>query len=321
MLDLDSGQAIATAYALGQVLDFAGPVDRGELGEVWRLTSTTGSWAVKATFSELPEGAAEVAAQLQGLARQRGVPAPPVRLPSAGGCWARIGDTAVRVYGWVDLLGPDNSLDPVLVGQAVAPLHRTVLPARGPSHWWYTEPVGAAGWDDMLAEARRQRAPFTDQLAGLRDELVALESLLQPVTPRQTCHLDLWADNVRGTPDGGICIIDWDNAGPGDPSRELAMVLFEFGHGRPDRLETLYAAYLAAGGPGRVRSEADFSMLIPQLHHICELHLRRWLQPDVDETVRTRALDHIYEFLDDPLDRSVIAGLLSVTRSLNSTKR
>jgi len=52
----------------------------------------------------------------------------------------------------------------------------------------------------MLAEARRQRAPFADQLAGLRDELVALESLLQPVTPKQTCHLDLWADNVRGTP-------------------------------------------------------------------------------------------------------------------------
>ena len=217
MLDLDSGQAIASAYALGEVLDFVGPVDRGELGEVWRLTSTTGSWAVKVTFSELPEGAAEVAAQLQGLARQRGVPAPPVRLPSAGGCWARIGDTAVRVYGWVDLLGPDNSLDPVLVGQALAPLHRTVLPARGPSHWWYTEPVGAAGWDDMLAEARRQRAPFTEQLAGLRDELVALESLLQPVTPRQTCHLDLWADNVRATPDGGLCIFDWDNAGPGDP--------------------------------------------------------------------------------------------------------
>ena len=79
-----------------------------------------------------------------------------------------------------------------------------------------------------------------------------MESLLQPVTPRQICHLDLWADNVRGTPDGGICVIDWDNAGPGDPSRELALVLFEFGRGRPDRLETLYAAYLAAGGPGRV---------------------------------------------------------------------
>ena len=317
MLDLDSGQAIATAYELGQVLDFAGPVDRGEVGEVWRLRSTTGSWAVKVTFGDLPEGAAEVAAELQTLARSQGVPAPAVRLTSAGRCWALIGDTVVRVYDWVDLLGPDPGLDPVLLGQVLAALHRTKLPTNGPSRWWDVEPVGAASWDEMLTEARGQRAPFTDRLAELRDALVAMESLLQPVEPVQTCHLDLWADNVRGTPDGGLCIVDWDSAGPGDPSRELAMVLFEFGRGRPDRLAALHAAYLADGGPGRIRTEADFSMVIAQLHHICELHLRRWLRPDVDEAVRTRALAHIYEFLDDPLDRDVLNEILALTRSLD----
>jgi hypothetical protein len=98
------------------------------------------------------------------------------------------------------------------------------------------------------------------------------------------------------------------------------MVLFEFGHGRPDRLETLYAAYLAAGGPGRVRSEADFSMVIAQLHHICELHLRRWLRPGLDNAERARALAHIDEFLDDPLDRGVLAEILAVIRYLDSAK-
>jgi thiamine kinase-like enzyme len=224
----------------------------------------------------------------------------------------------VRVYGWVDLLDPNPDLDPVLVGKALAALHRTVLPASGPSRWWDTEPVGATAWDEMLAEARRQQAPFTDRLAGLRDELVAMESLLRPMEPAQTCHLDLWADNVRGTPDGGLCIVDWDSAGPGDPGRELAMVLFEFGRGRPDRLAALYTAYLADGGPGRTRTEADFSMLIAQLHHICELHLRRWLQLGQDDAQRARALAHIHEFLDDPLDRDVLAEILAVTRSLDS---
>ena len=319
-LDPNSGQAIAAAYALGEALDFVGPVDRGELGEVWRLTSTTGSWAVKISYADLPDGAAEIPARLQTLARQRGVPAPPVRLTPAGQYWVRIGDTVVRVYGWVDLLRMNRDLDPVLVGQTVAALHRTVLPASGPSHWWYTQPVGAAGWDELLTRARRQRAPFTDQLAGLRDQLNGLESLLQPVDPVQICHLDLWADNVRATPDGGLCIIDWDNAGPGDPSRELALVLFEFGHGRPDRIAALYAAYQAAGGPGRVRTEADFSMLIAQLHHIGELHLRRWLQPRLDDAERARALAHIHEFLDDPLDRDVLSGILSVTRSLDEPR-
>jgi thiamine kinase-like enzyme len=168
----------------------------------------------------------------------------------------------------------------------------------------------------MLAEARRQRASFTDRLAELRDELVAVESFLQPVQPVQTCHLDLYADNVRATPRGGLCIVDWDTAGPGDPSRELAMVLFEFGQGRPDRLAALYAAYLADGGSGRIRTEADFTMLIAQLHHICQLHLRRWLRPGGSDVERARALAHIDEFLDDPLDRDVIAGILSVTRSV-----
>jgi aminoglycoside phosphotransferase (APT) family kinase protein len=318
MLDLSSGQAIATAYALGQVVEFLGPVDRGALGEIWRLTSATGIWAVKVTFADLTEETAEVSARLQTLARSRGVPAPAVRLTPAGRCWTRIGDTMVRVYGWVDLLGLNRDLDPVLVGQTLAALHRTVLPTSDPSRWWDTEPVGAAGWDEMLTEARHQQAPFADRLAELRNELVALESLLQPVDPVQICHLDLWADNVRATPDGGLCIFDWDNAGPGDPARELALVLFEFGHGRPDRFAALYAAYRAAGGPGRIRTEADFTMLIAQLHHICELDLRRWLGPGPDDVERASALAHLYEFLDDPFDRDVLTEILSVTRSLDS---
>src|SRR3712207_8945009 len=50
-----SGRAIAAAYALGEVGELIGPVDRGEFGEVWRLTSTTGSWAVKAAIAERSE--------------------------------------------------------------------------------------------------------------------------------------------------------------------------------------------------------------------------------------------------------------------------
>ena len=62
-----------------------------------------------------------------------------------------------------------------------------------------------------------------------------MEELLTPMAGVQWCHLDLWADNVRGTPDGGVCVVDFDNAGPGDPTRELAMVLFEFARTGADR--------------------------------------------------------------------------------------
>ena len=97
------------------------------------------------------------------------------------------------------------------------------------------------------------------------------------------------------------------------------MVLFEFGRRRPDRLTALYSAYLAEGGPGRIATEADFTMVIAQLHHICQLHLRRWLQPASDDAARPRAIPYIYEYLDEPPDRKVLSEILSVTRAIDSS--
>ena len=55
----------------------------------------------------------------------------------------------------------------------------------------------------------------------------------------QTCHRDLWADNVLPTADGGVCVIDWENSGPADPSQELGCVLFEFARFDPGRVRAL----------------------------------------------------------------------------------
>jgi len=217
------------------------------------------------------------------------------------------------VQSWVDILDRDSQLDPAQVGVVLAALHRTRHPADGPPDPWYTEPVGAAGWDALLSEARRQRAPFADKLAGYRAELLALEDLLTPMTPVQTCHLDLWADNLRPTPDGGICLLDWDNCGPGDPDRELAMVLFEFARTSAQRVSALNAAYRAAGGPGRVTAPTDFAQIIAQLGHIGAMQVRRWLDPASSEVERTYALRGIEEFLDDPLERTTIDAILAGT--------
>jgi Ser/Thr protein kinase RdoA (MazF antagonist) len=313
-----SALSIAAAYDLGPVTDFAGPVARGEQGEVWRLVTARGSWAVKTTFVPLSPAEAEVPAEFQARAEDQGVPAPTGRRTRGGHWLAEVDDTVIRVFAWVDLEAPDLQLDPILVGRTVAALHRTVLPTRVRPHEWYTEPVGAAAWAEIAAEARRQHAPFADQLAAVCADLVDVESMVQPMTAVQICHCDLWADNVRGTPDGGLSVIDWDNAGPADPSRELALVLFEFGRGRPDRVQLLYDAYLAHGGPGRIKVEADFSTIIAQLHHIGEMQLRRWLDPALTRSARARALTSIEEFLDTPLNRAGIEEILAVTRSLKN---
>jgi Ser/Thr protein kinase RdoA (MazF antagonist) len=309
-----SAPSIAAAYDLGRVIDFAGPVARGEQGEVWRLSSASGSWAVKTTFAPLSAAEAEMPAEFQARAEAEGVPAPTGRRTREGYWLADVDGTTIRVFAWVEMAAPDPQLDPVLVGRTVAALHRAVLPTRERPVEWYTEPIGAAAWAEITTEASRQQAPFADQLAAVCVDLMDVESMVHPMTAVQICHCDLWADNVRGTPEGGILVIDWDNAGPADPSRELALVLFEFGRGRPDRLRLLYDAYLAHGGPGRVEVEADFSTIIAQLHHIGAMQLRRWLDPARPASDRVRALASIAEFLDNPLDRAGIEEILAVTR-------
>ena len=159
----------------------------------------------------------------------------------------------------------------------------------------------------------RTRAPFAGRLSELRDELVALEGLMEEPRELQTCHRDLWADNVLRTTAGGLCVIDWENCGLADPSQELALVLFEFALGNPQRARALYRAYLDAGGPGRIDRRGSFSMLIAQLGHIGEDACARWLDPGESEAERERQEVRVEEFIALPLTRDAIDGLLAVT--------
>ena len=97
------------------------------------------------------------------------------------------------------------------------------------------------------------------------------------------------------------------------PARGPArLVLFDFARTSPDRMAALYGAYRDAGGPGRVETPADFSLLIAQLGHIGAMQLRRWLDPATSATERAHAQRGLDEFLDDPLRRSTIDAILAV---------
>ena len=54
-----------------------------------------------------------------------------------------------------------------------------------------------------------------------------------------------------------LCVIDWDNCGPADPSHELACAVYEFGQRDADRMRAFYDAYRAAGGPARLSARAS----------------------------------------------------------------
>jgi Ser/Thr protein kinase RdoA (MazF antagonist) len=289
-----------------------GPVASGRLGSIWRLDVERGSWAVKQVGDA---GDDELAELLEGAAFQEavlaaGLSTPAVRRTRAGEVIADCGGVRVRLHSWVDLHDADPSLDPAEVGRFVAALHRVDFAGSIGVDPWYTEPVGAVRWAELVETLRGRGAPFADELDALLPELVALEAYLGgPPRALRTCHRDLWADNVRRTHDGGLCVFDFDNAGLADPSQELAVVLVEYG-AAPGRAALIRAAYAEAGGPGRVEDATDFAMAIAQLSHILVEGCRRWLAATTDAD-RADNEGWVREFVDQPLTRDGIAALLA----------
>ena len=290
-----------------------GPVASGRFGSIWRLDTERGSWAIKQVGDLAPEDFAELleGAAFQEAARAAGVPTPALRRTRAGEHIADCGEVRVRLHAWVDLHDPDASLDPLDVGRLVAGLHRVDFAGAIGVDPWYTEPVGDARWSELVSVLRAGHAPFADELAALRPELVAMEVFLGgPPRDLRTCHRDLWADNVRATQMGGLCVFDFDNAGLADPSQELALILVEYCTADPRRAGLIRGAYVEAGGPGRVENPTDFAMPIAQLSHIVAEGCRRWLTATTDDE-RSDNEGWVREFVDRPLTRTVIEALLA----------
>jgi hypothetical protein len=304
------GAGLEKGCRLGDAATLSGPVARGEIGQIWRLSTTLGTFAVKEQFAPFPLEEVDEHADYQEAAHAAGIPSPAVFRAVDGAATVDLRGTQVRVYGWVDLHERDPSVDPAEVGSVVASIHRLPFAGRLPTDPWYTEPVGREGWDELIGGLREKGAPFAERLGQIRDELVALEGLMEASRDLQTCHRDLWADNILRTQAGGLCVIDWENCGLADPNQELALVLFEFGLGDAERARVLYRAYRKAGGPARIDRRGNFSMLIAQLGHIGENACLRWLDPDESEVERDRQAARAEEFLAMPLTRSAIDDLL-----------
>jgi Ser/Thr protein kinase RdoA (MazF antagonist) len=310
MLDTGDAAQVAERFSLGADPELLGPVARGEVGRVWRLTTSLGTFAVKEPFEPVPEEEVREHADFQEAAHAAGVPSPMILRADDGRALVDVNGTQVRVFEWVDLLDRDANVDPAEVGRIVASMHRLRFSGRLPTDPWYTEPVGSARWDALIAALLGKGAPFAGRLAEMRDDLVALEGLMDDPGDLQTCHRDLWADNVLRTSAGGLCVIDWENCGLADPSQELALVLFEFGLGSAERARALYEAYRGGDGPGRIDRRGNFSMLVAQLGHIGEAACERWLDPSEPVAERDRQAERAEEFVSMPLTLRAVDELL-----------
>lgn len=116
------------------------------------------------------------------------------------------------------------------------------------------------------------------------------------------CHRDLHPQNVCQDESGTLVVVDCDDVGPAEPGRELARVAFDWfctrGAADMDAVRELFETYLAAGGPGRIASTSDFTMLLAcrlnfmlaqaRLASDVNLDVRRrdWAKDEYDEMVR-----------------------------------
>ena len=209
----------------------------------------------------------------------------------------------------------DRSLNPAAVGVALAAIHQVhFAPARS-LIGWYTEPVGLHRWYQLLEEWKAAAAPFTDALDAEISELLRLEALIEPPANLQSCHRDLWADNILPTPAGRLCVIDWENCGLADPGQELPMAMIDFAYGDQRRIAELYRSYLEAGGPTRISGYGSFTMVIAQFSHFWESAITVYLSTAAEED-KAHSLDRIAELLNPSLRVADLEEMLDTIASV-----
>ncbi|MGH9261857.1 MAG: phosphotransferase, partial [Acidimicrobiales bacterium] len=127
---------VATAFGLGGHAVLVGPVAAGRVGQVWRLDTTQGRYAVKESADGWDPAAADRDAAYQETVRARGVPMPAVVRSESGAVLVDVDGSQVRVYEWVDVLESTRSLDPAEVGRLVAAIHAIHVPTALPVDSW-----------------------------------------------------------------------------------------------------------------------------------------------------------------------------------------
>jgi Ser/Thr protein kinase RdoA (MazF antagonist) len=306
-------ELIAAEFGLGAVREPPRFAARGEMGQVWRMDTSGGSWAMKALVHPVDDTTGEDAEFQLGL-HAVGIPLPRPRLTPAGSAVVVAPDgIGYRVYEWVDL-DPRGRVDVGTAGELLARIHARAWPADG-VHPWFCRAVPEDTWPALVARARDAGAPWAGLLAREVDAILATIATVSGEPPEEgivRCHLDFNADNLVVGRDGRPWVIDWENSGGGAPQQELMQSLHQLGGDDPGAVRALLAAYRAAGGTVGRPGLGAFSMAFAVQANLVALYAGRALDGTPED--RKRAEGRLASLLPRLLTVPRARRLLDVCR-------
>ena len=303
------GAWVRDSFGLGDGPVGLAPVGRGAEGRIWRLDVGPASFAVKQPFGVIDEDDLRREAGYLDHFAHAGLDVP-VHLRDSAGRYAvpvpdALGGGQVRVTRWVDgrpvAAGTRDLAGPL--GTLLGRLHAAApVTADRPSPWYTTMPA-AATWDELVDRAQGQ--PWRAGLAARRPDLQWYDDLVRAVGPGDgpfvVGHRDLNPDNVLLGADGFLSAIDWEDAGPTDRARELAMVLVQWHVEGPvvdeDAVRETVAAYRAAGGTGRLEGLDAFAVVLCTEPNFLVRQVRAVLDPTTCAEHREHGHAEIHELL------------------------